>query len=90
MSEKSVKNQIEKEQKIVQKCMTPNKTLAGDTALSVPGLSDILIFLSVFARLGVWFSREACGNHTPTSYSINRVWCRVGRKQKYRRKNKEK
>ena len=72
MSEKSVKNQIEKEQKIVQKCMTPNKTLAGDTVLLAHELYDILIFLSVFARLGVWFSREACGNHSPTSSSVSR------------------
>ena len=79
MSEKSAKNQREKEQKNIKNCMTPNKTLAGDTVLSAHRLTDILIFLSVFARLGVWFSRETCGNHTPTSSSINRVWCRVGR-----------
>ena len=72
MSEKSVKNQAEKKQKNIKNCMTPNKTLAGDTVLSEPGLSDNLIFLSVFARLGVWFSRETCGNHTPTSSSVSR------------------
>jgi len=55
-----------------QICTAPNKTLAGDTVLSAHRLTDILIFLSVFARLGVWFSHETRGNHTPTSSSVSR------------------